>query len=185
MQNKNESKAALALVEESIINKILIIRGIKVMIDSDLAKLYGVSTKRLNEQVKRNIKRFPEDFMFRISEEEKDYVVANCDHLKRLKFSPYLPYVFTEHGAVMLAGILNSDVAINANIQIVRAFIRMREVLSVHKKILQKLDQLQKNDAEQDEKITLIFEFIKQLEETKLEEADQKNRKRIGFKTSD
>jgi hypothetical protein len=185
MQNKIESKAALALAEESINYKILIIRGTKVMIDSDLAKLYGVSTKRLNEQVKRNIKRFPEDFMFRISEEEKDYVVANCDHLKRLKFSPYLPYVFTEHGAVMLAGILNSDVAINANIQIVRAFIRMREVLSVHKKILQKLDQLQKNDLEQDEKITLIFEYIKQLEETKLQEVDQKNRKRIGFKSSD
>jgi len=88
MQNKNETKAGLVLAEETIMNKILIIRGIKVMIDSDLAKLYGVTTKRLNEQVKRNIKRFPEDFMFRISEEEKEQLVANCDHLKRLKFSP-------------------------------------------------------------------------------------------------
>lgn len=185
MQSKNESKTAIALAEETIINKILIIRGVKVMIDSDLAKLYGVSTKRLNEQVKRNIKRFPEDFMFRLSEEEKDQLVANCDHLKRLKFSPYLPYVFTEHGAVMLASVLNSDLAINANIQIVRAFIRMRELVSVHKEIIQKLEQLQKNDVEQDEKITLIFEYIKQLEETKQQELDQKNRPRIGFKASD
>ena len=185
MQNKNETKAGLVLAEETIMNKILIIRGIKVMIDSDLAKLYGVTTKRLNEQVKRNIKRFPEDFMFRICEEEKDQLVANCDHLKRLKFSPFLPYVFTEHGAVMLASVLNSDLAINANIQIVRAFIRMRELVSAHKKIIQKLEQLQKNDVEQDEKITLIFEYIKQLEETKQLELDQKSRTRIGFKTSD
>ena len=96
----------------AILSRIFIIRESKVMIDSDLVELYGVSTKRLNEQVKRNIKRFPKDFMFQLSEAEKEEVVANCDHLSKLKFSPYLPYVFTEYGTVMLAGILNSERAI-------------------------------------------------------------------------
>ncbi|MFH1936869.1 MAG: ORF6N domain-containing protein, partial [Bacteroidota bacterium] len=94
--------------------------GVKVMIDSDLAELYGVTTKRLNEQVKRNAKRFPADFMFQLTEQEKQQVVANCDHLERLKFSPNLPHVFTEHGAVMLASVLHSGRAILVNIQFVR-----------------------------------------------------------------
>jgi len=97
----------IIIPDEMIMNKILNVRGIKVMIDSDMAELYGVPTKRLNEQVKRNIRRFPEDFMFQLTEQEKLEVVANCDHLKRIRFSPNLPYVFTEHGAVMLASILN------------------------------------------------------------------------------
>jgi len=175
----SEPKGHLAVSDEVIMNKILIVRGLKVMIDSDLAELYSVTTKRLNEQVKRNIKRFPEDFMFRLTEEEKEQVVANCDHLKRLKFSPYLPFVFTEHGAVMLASVLSSDRAIQVNVQIVRAFIRMRELLSTHKEIIQKLEQLQKNDIDQDEKITLIFEYIKQLEEVKQQELEQKSRPKI------
>jgi len=181
----SEPKGHLAVSDEVIMNKILIVRGLKVMIDSDLAELYSVTTKRLNEQVKRNIKRFPEDFMFRLTEEEKEQVVANCDHLKRLKFSPYLPFVFTEHGAVMLASVLSSDRAIQVNVQIVRAFIRMRELLSTHKEIIQKLEQLQKNDIDQDEKITLIFEYIKQLEEVKQQELEQKSRPKIGFKSSE
>jgi hypothetical protein len=118
--------------DELIMNKILVLRGMKVMIDSDLAELYGVTTKRLNEQVKRNIKRFPEDFMFQLTAEEKQEVVANCDHLKRLKFSPNMPYAFTEHGAVMLASVLNSDRAKTVNIQIVRVFSRMRQLLDGH-----------------------------------------------------
>jgi len=95
--------------DEVIMNKIIIIRNLRVMIDSDMAELYGVSTKRLNEAVKRNLKRFPIDFMFQLTITEKEELVANCDHLKKLKFSPYLPFVFTEHGAVMLASVLNSE----------------------------------------------------------------------------
>jgi len=170
--------------DELIMNKILIVRGIKVMIDSDLAELYGVTTKRLNEQVKRNVKRFPEDFMFQVTEKEKQKVVANCDHLKRLKFSPNLPYVFTEHGAVMLASVLNSDRAIIVNIQIVRVFTRMRRLIETHSEILRRLKQLQKKDIEQDEQILLIFEYIKQLEESKQQEVEIKERKRIGYKRS-
>src|SRR6187399_2836946 len=97
---------------ERIQNSILNLRGQKVMLDRDLAVLYGVETKRLNEQVKRNINRFPLDFMFQLTVKEKNWVVANCDHLQALKFSSMMPYAFTEHGAVMLASILNSDVAV-------------------------------------------------------------------------
>jgi hypothetical protein len=97
--------------DEIIMNRIIVLREKKVMIDRDLADLYGVTTKRLNEQVKRNKKRFPEDFMFQLTGEEKTEVVAKCDHLAVLKYSPNLPFAFTEHGAVMLASILNSEIA--------------------------------------------------------------------------
>ena len=172
----------VSIPDELIMNKILIVRGVKVMIDSDLAELYGVTTKRLNEQVKRNIKRFPEDFMFRLTEREKQEVVANCDHLERLKFSPNLPYAFTEHGAVMLASVLNSERAIIVNIQIVRVFNRMRQLLETHTDILRKLELLQKKDVEQDRQILLIFEYLKQLEQDRQQQLEQKKRKRIGFK---
>ncbi|MBE9489191.1 MAG: ORF6N domain-containing protein, partial [Bacteroidetes bacterium] len=103
---KNENHKSL-VPKEIIMSKILVIRNQKVIIDKDLAELYEVKTKRLNEQVKRNVKRFPSNFMFQLTKEEKEYVVANCDHLKNLKFSPFLPYVFTEHGTMMLANVLN------------------------------------------------------------------------------
>lgn len=136
------------LPDEKIMSKILVIRGKRVMINRDLAELYLVATKRLNEQVKRNQKRFPQDFMFQLTLEEKAEVVANCDHLKTLKFSPNLPYAFTEHGAVMLASILNSYIAIQVNIQIVKVFIKMREMLLTNKDILLKLEILQTNVKE-------------------------------------
>ena len=101
-------RKTLIIPDEVVINKIIVLRSRKVMVDKDIAELYGVSTKRLNEQVKRNRKRFPEDFMFQLTHEEKAEVVANCDHLKTLKYSPNLPFVFTEHGAVMLASFFSS-----------------------------------------------------------------------------
>ena len=110
--NKNKSLIPVERVEEAII----LIRGQKVILDSDLARLYGVSTKRLNQQVKRNSDRFPEDFMFQLTKKEKLEVVANCDHLSLLKFSPVLPYVFTEHGAIMAASVLNTPRAIETSI---------------------------------------------------------------------
>src|SRR4026209_2076258 len=109
---------------ERIERAILLIRGEKVMLDSDLASIYGVTTKRLNEQVKRNPGRFPSGFMFKLTEEEKLEVVAKCARLARLKFSPYLPHAFTEHGALMLANVLNSDKAVAASVQVARAFVR-------------------------------------------------------------
>lgn len=171
------SKKSLIIPDEIVINKILLLRDKKVMIDKDIAELYGISTKRLNEQVKRNNKRFPQDFMFQLTQEEKDEVVANCDHLKTLKYSPNLPFAFTEHGAVMLASVLNSNRAIEVNIQIVRIFSRMREMLLTHKDILLKVEQLEKKATGHDEDIKLIFEALK-----KLLTPPKEPRQRIGFK---
>ena len=102
------------------------------MLDSDLAKLYGVSTKALNQAVKRNLKRFPRDFMFRLTQKEKIEVVTKCYHLVKLKFSHSLPLAFTEHGAVMLASVLNSESAVEVSTYVVRAFIQLREMLGTH-----------------------------------------------------
>jgi hypothetical protein len=166
------------LTDYTIFNKILKIRGTNVMIDSDLAELYGVTTKRLNEQVRRNLKRFPEDFMFRITISEKEEVVAKCDHLRKLKFSHVLPYAFTEHGTVMLAGILNSSRAIQVNLQVVRIFNKMREIFLSHKELVLEIDRIKNQISGHDDKIDLIFSAIKQLIE---KNKDVPERKLIGF----
>ncbi len=126
---------------ERVQKTILLIRSEKVILDADLATLYGVSTKRLNEQVKRNPGRFPDDFMFQLTNEEKAEVVANCDHLRRLKFSPNLPYAFTEHGAIMAANVLNSERAVEASVEIVRAFVRPRQLLASNVELSRRLDE--------------------------------------------
>lgn len=130
------------------------------MLDADLADIYGVTTKRLNEQMKRNRDRFPEDFMFQLSEKEKAEVVANCDYLKKLKYSPNLPYAFTEHGAIMLATVLNSPVAVRASIQIVRAFVRLREMIATNKELAKRLNELEKK---YDAQFKVVFDAIRQL----------------------
>ncbi len=145
---------------ERIERSILLIRGEKVMLDSDLAELYSVETKRLNEQVRRNFGRFPSDFMFQLTETEKAEVVANCDHLARLKFSPHLPYAFTEHGALMLANVLNSEKAANTSVMVVRAFVKLRQLLASNAELARKLATLeQKYDAQ----FKVVFDAIRQL----------------------
>ena len=168
--------------EEIIMNKILVIRNSRVMIDRDLAALYGVTTKRLNEQVKRNAKRFPNHFMFQLTNDEKEYLVANCDHLKSLKYSPYLPYAFTEHGTIMLANVLNSEQAIVTGIKVVEVFIAMREMLLNNKATHNEIELIKKQLLEQGKKIVLVFEYLKQFEKLKQEKAEFKNRTRIGYK---
>ena len=180
---KNVEKMVM-LPDEVIISKIYLIRGSKVMLDRDLALLYGVDTKRLKEAVKRNLSRFPEDFMFELSKEELEdwrnqFGTSNSEKMG-LRVSPF---AFTEYGLLMLASVLNSERAIQINIQIVRIFSRMRSMIESHKEILRKLEQLEKKDLELDEKVILIFEYLKELEQSKLEETDFKQRKRIGFKT--
>jgi hypothetical protein len=145
---------------ERIERAIFVIRGQKVMLDADLAELYGVLTKVLNQAVKRNKERFPVDFMFQLTKEEKDEVVTNCDHLKRLKFSPTLPHAFTEHGAIMLATILNSPVAVQASIQVVRAFVRLRQMLASNADLARKLDTLERK---YDAQFKVVFDAIRQL----------------------
>lgn len=148
---------------ELIATRILDFRGKKVMIDIDLARLYGVTTKQLNQAVKRNIKRFPADFMFQLRKEEKEKVVTNCDHLSALRFSHQLPYAFTEQGVAMLSSVLNSERAIQVNIMIMRAFVKLKELLLTHKDLAEKIATLEKKYATHDDKIQLIFEAIKKL----------------------
>jgi len=162
--------------DRNILNRILLIRGKKVMVDRDLAELYGVTTKRLNEQVKRNTTRFPEDFMFQLTLEEKNELVANCDRFEMLKHATVTPYAFTEHGAVMLACVLNSKRAIEANIRIIRIFTAMREITLHNNELLLKLVKLEQKVDTHDESINLLFEAIKKMIET-----PPKQRNRIGF----
>ena len=145
---------------ERIENKIFLIRGHKVMLDKDLAELYGVPTKVFNQAVKRNKKRFPENFMFQLSNEEKNELVTNCDRFNRLKHSTVLPYAFTEHGALMSANILNSERAIEASILVVEAFVRLREMVLTHKELAHKLNVL---EAKYDKQFDVVFEAIRQL----------------------
>ncbi|MBU1045246.1 MAG: ORF6N domain-containing protein [Candidatus Omnitrophica bacterium] len=155
---KQRSIVKISKIEQ----RILLMRGEKVMIDADLAEFYGVSTKRLNEQIKRNIKRFPEDFIFQLTENEKAEVVANCDHLLNLKYSKSLPYAFTEHGAIMAASVLNSARAIEASIFIVRAFVQLREAIASNKEIALKVAQLERKLADHDGQILALVEAIKE-----------------------
>ena len=148
---------------EQIQQSILLIRGKKVMLDTDLARLYGVPTKRLNEQVKRNRDRFPQDFMFQLSAEEKTEVVAKCDHLASLKFSPAHPYAFTEHGAIMLAAVLNTPRATEVSVFVVRAFVKLREILTTHKVLAHKLAELESKIETHDEAIRSLVSAIRQL----------------------
>ena len=145
---------------ERILRAILNIRGQRVMLDADLAMLYGVTTKALNQAVKRNIERFPPDFMFSLTPDEKNEVVTNCDHLEKLRFSPALPNAFTEHGALMVANVLKSDRAVRASIQIVRTFVQMRETLASHADLSRKLTALEKK---YDEQFKVVFDAIRQL----------------------
>ena len=150
------------------------------MVDRDLAALYGVTTKRLNEQVKRNIKRFPDDFMFQITFEEKEQLILLFEHLNGLKYSPVLPYVFTEHGAVMLASVLNSDQAILVNIQIVRVFTQIRQMLADNNELRLEIEKIRGKLEKQDKNIELVFQYLDELLEQKAK--PNVTRRSIGYK---
>ena len=153
---------------------IFLVRNTKVMIDRDLAELYGVSTKALNQAVKRNRKRFPKDFMFQLSKKEKDELVTNCDRFSTLKHSSTNPYVFTEQGVSMLSSVLNSSKAIEVNIQIMRAFVKIREMILTHKDLSKKISNLEKK---YDKQFAMVFQAIRELIEM-----PKKETKKIGFK---
>ena len=169
----------LVVPDETIISRIYLIRGQKVMLDEDLAEMYGVETKRLNEQVKRNIDRFPADFMFQLTASEfKDLKSQNATSSwgGRRK----LPTAFTEYGVLMLSSVLNSPTAIQVNIRIMRVYAKLREMLLTHKDILLKLEQLEKQVVSNSEDIQMVFSALKQL----MQEPNPP-RKRIGFKAGD
>lgn len=167
------------MLNEVVEQKIFLVRGKRVMLDKELANLYGVSAKVLNQAVRRNIYRFPEDFMFRLSQVE----------FKNLRYQfgtsswggrRYLPYVFTEQGVAMLSSILNSKRAVLVNIQIVRAFVKLREVLSTHKKLAEKLGLLERRVGKHDKKIRAIFQTIQELIEAP-PPPEEPPKRRIGF----
>jgi hypothetical protein len=159
---------------EVIERKIYFIRGHKVMLDKDLAVLYEVKPIRLREQVKRNLKRFPEDFMFQLDDEEIDFMVSQNAIPSRKHLGGYNPYVFTEQGVAMLATVLNSERAIHVNIEIMRAFVRLRQMLASNAELARKLDTLEKK---YDAQFKVVFDAIRQL----MTPPEPKKRK-IGFR---
>jgi phage regulator Rha-like protein len=167
--------------EEIITSKIYFIRDQKIMLDSDLAKLYGVETRRLNEQIKRNIERFPIDFMFRLTSEEwlnlKSQFATSSWGGRRKP-----PLVFTEQGVAMLSSVLNSKTAIKVNIQIIRIFTKMKSFLLTQKNLIVKLKEIEEKVSSHDEQMLLIFEYIKQFENTKQQLLENKERIKIGYK---
>jgi phage regulator Rha-like protein len=148
---------------EEIEHAILLIRGQKVMLDRDLARLYNVKTKALNRAVQRNLDRFPADFMFQLSAEEYDSLRFQFGTLKRGQHSKYLPFVFTQEGVAMLSGVLRSQRAVQVNVAIMRAFVRLRETLSLHKELAHKLADLERKIENHDENIHSLFGAIRQL----------------------
>lgn len=170
----------LPLSVEQIEHRIYLIRNQKVMLDRDPAALYGVTAGRLNEQVKRNRTRFPKDFMFRVTVAEGrnlDSLRSQNAILKRGQHRKYRPYMFTEQGVAMLSSVLNSDRAVQVNIAIMRAFVKLREIMVTHKELSQKIDELENKYEDHDKEIQVIFRAIK-----KLLEPPSKPRFRIGFK---
>ena len=178
----------IALAEEAIISKIYLIRGKKVMLDRDLAELYGVETRVLNQAVRRNEKRFPEDFMFQLTTRElEDWKSQNVISNKERMGLRKPPLAFTEQGVAKLSSVLNSETAIEVNIQVIRIFTRMRGLLLTHKDILIKLEQLEKRMLKRDarikkseEDIQMIFAALKELLDP-----PQEPRPRVGFRRSD
>ncbi len=178
---KNQNQVVSVLPDEIIISKIYLIRGQKVMLDRDLAEMYGVETRTLNQAVKRNIDRFPKDFMFQLTIEEfenwkSQIVISNSEKMSLRK----PPFAFTEQGVSMLSGVLNSPVAIQVHIQIIRIFSKMRELLLTNKEILLKLETLENDVKGNKADIAAIFSALRQL----IEQPSPK-RKMIGFKPID
>ena len=171
----------LMVSDDSIINKIYIIRGKKVMLDFDLSQLYGIETKQLKRAVRRNIDRFPDDFMFEMKDKELQNWRSQFGTSNREKMGLRIPpFAFTEQGVAMLSSVLNSEIAIKVNIQIIRVFSRMRELLLAHKEILSKLEQLEKSISYHDESIEIIFNTLK-----KLLNKPENTRTTIGYKISE
>ena len=179
-----KKQSAIAIPEEVVMSKIYEIRGQKVMLDRDLAELYGVETKQLKRQVNRNKERFPEDFMFEMNKEEfgnwrSQFGTSNSSDKMGLR---YAPYVFTEQGVAMLSSVLNSDRAIAVNVQIIRLFTKMRKLILTHKDILMELEAIKQKVGSNSNDIELIFNYLKQFEAAKQQELEQQQRTKIGFK---
>ena len=166
--------------DDAIMSKIYFLRGRKIMLDRDLAVLYGIKPVRLREQVKRNDVRFPANFMFQLNEEEVETMVSQNAIPSRKHLGGYLPYAFTEHGVLMLANVLKTQTAMDVSIRIIEIFVKMRELLLSHKDILLQLEKMEKKLTSHDDDIALIFGYLKQLLDP-----PQTPRRKIGFRRND
>jgi hypothetical protein len=176
-----KQNALTVIPDEIVINKIYLIRGQKVMLDRDLAELYGVETKRLKEQVKRNLNRFPEHFMFELTKEENDSLRSHFATLKQGEHSKYLPYAFSEHGVLMLSNVLKSERAIAMSIRIIDIFFKLREMLSSNTELRLEIEDIKKKVNNQNKNIEIVFKYLDELLDKK-EQGPQ--RESIGYKIS-
>jgi hypothetical protein len=176
-------KNEISIAEDTIVSKIYNIRGKQVMLASDLAELYQVETKVLNQQVKRNIGKFPDRYMFQLTKDEYDRLRSQNVTLKRGQHLKYLPFVFTEHGVLMLSSVLNSDRAEKVSLLIIDTFVRLREILYLQKDLSNQLEKIQTRLDEHDNQVSIILEYLKEFEQSKREETDFKQRRLIDFKT--
>ena len=180
METKNEP----VIPEEIIQGKIYLVRGVKVMLDSDLAKLYVVTTGNLNKAVKRNIHKFPKHFMSQLSDKEIDMLVSQNAIPSRKHLGGSLPYGFTEYGILQLANVLRSEQATILSIRIIEVFVKMRELMLMNEELFNKMEAIEQKDIEQDEKIVLTFEYLKPMEQAKHDEELYQDRPRIGYRQS-
>jgi hypothetical protein len=171
----------LTIAEEVIISRIYLVRGKQVMFSHDLAELYQVQTKVLNQQVKRNLGKFPDRYMFQLTREDADHVRSQYVTFNNWKIK-YLPYAFTEHGILMLASVLNSEKANRINFLIIDTFIKLRDMISLRTDVLTQLEQVQNRLSTHDNRIMAIFKYLKELDKLRQAEKLQKERTRIGFK---
>ena len=169
---------SVAIPDEVVMNKIHLIRNHKVMLDMDLAELYQVTSKRLNERVKRNASRFPDDFMFQLTEQEWESLRSQIATSKKGRGGRrYAPFAFTEHGVLMLSSVLNSERAVQVNIQIMRIYTKLKGMLLTHKDILLKLEKLERKTSKHDENFKIVFDYLNELLNPKTEPM-----RKIGFK---
>ena len=176
---KHKDTGTALIPQEYVESKILFIRDKKVMLDRDLASLYGITTGNLNKAVRRNIDRFPDDFMFQLSKDEYDSLRFQFGILKKGQHSKYLPQVFTQDGVAMLSSVLNSKKAIQVNIQIMRTFTKLREMMMSHKELQKKIEAMERRHAKHDEHFQIVFKTIKQMLNPPVEKKGK-----IGFRSN-
>ena len=176
-----DKEGKLILHEAIVARKIITIRAEKVILDIHLADFYNVETRVLKQAVRRNIERFPDDFMFKLSENEIEYVVSQNVIPSKKHLGGAIPFAFTENGVAMLSGVLRSKQAVDINISIMRTFTTLRKMMLANKDIMKEIEEIRLNISKHDDKFILLFEYIKQFEETKQQELEQKNRPRIGY----
>jgi len=179
---RKKLNSEILIPSERIAARIMFMRDEKIMLDFHLAELYGIETRALKQAVKRNIERFPSDFMFELNEDEINSLVSQNVIPSRGQLGGAVPYAFTEPGVAMLSSILKTNTAVNVNIAIMRTFVKLRKMMFNYKEVLKWQNDTDRKLGEHDDKLLLIFEYLKQFEETKIQESEQKNRPKIGFK---